>query len=83
MTHRHLTHAQQVVERFKNMLSESGRQHVGQSHFDELSLLIESAISSAVFQELGEAADKIDELAHQLRSTTEHFDAPSKTVKTA
>lgn len=83
MTHRHLTHAQQVVERFRDMLSESGRQHVGQAHFDELSLLIESAISSAVLEELEAAADKMDRLAHELRSTAEHFDAPDQPARLA
>ncbi|MCG6935757.1 MAG: phosphatase [Proteobacteria bacterium] len=83
MTHRHLTHAQQVADRFKNMLSESGRQHVGQAHFDELSLLIESAISSAVLEELESAADKMDKLAHELRSAAEHFDPPSQEIKSA
>ncbi|HID50224.1 MAG TPA: phosphatase [Chromatiales bacterium] len=81
MTHRHLNHAQQVVERFRDMLSESGRQHVGQAHFDELSLLIESAISSAVLEELEAAASKMERLAHELRSSAEHFDVPGQTAR--
>ncbi len=74
MAHRHTEHAQQVVERFKEMISESGRQHIGQRHFDELALLIESAMSSAVLEELEMAADKMDTLAHELRNYAEHFD---------
>ena len=65
------------------MLSESGRQHVGQAHFDELSLLIESAISSAVLEELEAAADKMDKLAHELRNAAEHFDAPDQPARLA
>ncbi|HEB55727.1 MAG TPA: phosphatase [Gammaproteobacteria bacterium] len=76
MTHRHTDHAQQVVERFKEMISESGRQHIGQKHFDELTLLIESAISTAVLEELEIAADKMNSLAHQMRNYAEHFDKP-------
>ncbi len=76
MTHRHTRHAQQVVERFKEMISESGQQHIGQQHFDELTLLIESAMSSAVLDEMETAADKMDTLAHQMRNYAEHFDKP-------
>lgn len=74
MTHRHQEHARQVVERFSEMLSESGRQHVGKGHLDELSLLIESAISSAVLEEMETAADKLDKLAHEMRKSAEHFE---------
>ena len=76
MTQRHTEHAQQIVEHFKEMISESGRQHIGQHHFDELTLLIESAMSSAVLVEMEMAADKMDTLAHQMRNYAEHFDKP-------
>ncbi len=78
MTHRHTEHAQQVVERFQDMISESGRQHIGQKHFDELVLLIESAMSTAVLEELEIAADQMNALAHQMRNYAEHFDKPKK-----
>lgn len=74
MTHRHQDHARQVVQRFSEMLSASGRQHVGQGHLDELSLLIEAAISSAVLEEMEAAADKLEALAREIRKTAEHFD---------
>ncbi|NOZ37073.1 MAG: phosphatase [Gammaproteobacteria bacterium] len=80
MTHRHTEHAQQVVERFKEIISESGRQHIGQKHFDELTLLIESAMSTAVLEELETAADKMNALAQQMRNYAEHFDKPPKSA---
>jgi len=83
MSHRHQQHAHEIVERFKEMISESGRQHIGKTHFDELALLIESGISSAVLDELETAANKMDDLAHQLRNYAEEFDKTEDIVKSA
>lgn len=80
MSHTQAKHAKQVVETFKNLLSESGRQHVGIHHFEELELLIESAITSSVLEEMEGCADKIQELAQEMRYKAEHYD---KTVKSA
>ena len=73
MTHKHLPHAERVVQAFKEKLSASGRQHVGERHFDELTLMIESAISTSVLEEMERAADKLAELARELRREAEHL----------
>ncbi len=73
MTHKHLPHAERVVQAFKEKLSASGRQHVGERHFDELTLMIESAISTSVLEEMERAADKLSELAQELRREAEHL----------
>lgn len=83
MTRRHTEHARQVVERFQDMISESGRQHIGQKHFDELVLLIESAMSAAVLEELEIAANQMNTLAHQMRNYAEHFEKPAKNSDSA
>ena len=44
MAQKQTQHARDVVNAFKEKLSRSGIDHVGQKHFDELQLLIESAI---------------------------------------
>jgi len=67
-------HALNVVNAFKERLSKSGLDHVGQKHFDELQLLIESAIDSAVFLEMERVADRIDSLAHDIRTNVGHFE---------
>ncbi|MBY4678600.1 phosphatase [Marinobacterium arenosum] len=67
-------HARQVVAAFKQKLSAAEVGALAERHYDELALLIESAISSAVLEELERAADKVDALAHQLRHCAEHFD---------
>ncbi len=71
MSHKHLPHARKVVESFRKRLSRSGIEHVGEKHFDELELLIESAISSTVLSELEQAADKVEVLARALRRSGE------------
>ncbi len=76
MTHRQRKHAEQVVQRFAEMLSPSGRQHVGQAHLDELTLLVEAAISGAVLEAMESVADQLESMAHQMRTAAEHFDNP-------
>ncbi|RLT96896.1 phosphatase [Ketobacter sp.] len=74
MTQKQTQHAQQVVDAFKDKLSKSGIEHVGQKHFEELQLLIESAIDAAVFLEMERVADQVSSLAHSIRNSAEHFD---------
>jgi len=73
MTHKHLSHAQRVVNAFKEKLSQSGREHVGEKHFDELTLMIESAISTSVLEEVEHAADKIQAVVESVRKEAEHL----------
>ncbi|SEI71561.1 hypothetical protein SAMN05421831_10868 [Allopseudospirillum japonicum] len=68
----HAEHAHHVVETFRNKISASADQHIGAKHLEELELLIESAISSAVMSALEEAAKKADTLAADLRKFEQH-----------
>lgn len=74
MTMKQTVHANHVVDSFKEKLPDAMINDIGESHFDELALLIESAISAAVLEEMEKAADKIDKLAHEIRHFAEHFD---------
>ena len=58
---------------FKSKLSKSGQEHVGDRHFDELSLMIESAISTAVLEEVEHAADRIHTVVEAIRKDAEHL----------
>jgi len=73
MTVRQAHHAQRVVEAFKQKLSQSGIDHVGDQHFKELELLIESALSAVMVDELEKVADKADKFAGELRDNAENF----------
>ena len=74
MSHRQRAHAEKVVQSFQKKLSESQLASIGDNHFDELTLLIESAITSAVFEELEAAADQLDKVAHKFRNHAERYD---------
>lgn len=74
MTMKQTEHALHVVDSFKRMLPDALIRDIGDTHFSELALLIESAISAAVLQEMEKTADQIDKLAHDVRNFAEHFD---------
>ncbi|PIE24017.1 MAG: phosphatase [Neptuniibacter caesariensis] len=74
MTMKQAQHAQNVVSAFQAKLPASTVDEISDVHFAELALLIESAISAAVLQEMEKTADKIDVLAHEVRHFAEHFD---------
>lgn len=67
-------HAHRVVESFKQKLSKSGIEHVGQKHFEELQLLIESAIDNAVFMEMEKIVGKLEHLTQEVKVCAERFD---------
>ena len=80
MTIRQAAHARQVVERFKEFLSEDEQAQLGEEHFGELSLLIESAIDAAVLDAMERAADELDALARNMRDRAERFDDETSTA---
>lgn len=67
-------HAKQVVSRFRSVLDEAGVEAVGDGHFDELELMIESAISSAVLDQTESLADRLERMALDVRHNAETFD---------
>jgi len=66
-------HAQQVTDRFRELVENAG-DTLALSHYDELSLLIEAALDSALVDQLEEMAAKLDGMAHGLRHDAEFFD---------
>ena len=73
MSHKHLPHAERVVQAFKDKLSKSGREHVGEKHFDELTLMIESAISTSVLETVEQAANDMTALVEKIRKDAQHI----------
>jgi len=66
-------HAMEITQRFRELLEASGTS-VSDDHYDELSLLIEAGIDTALVEMLEKMADKIDDLAHDVRNKAEFFD---------
>jgi hypothetical protein len=61
-------HAAQVVEHFKATLPISINKLITKKHYDELTLMIESAINVSVVSILEQNAKKLEILAYELRS---------------
>ena len=76
MTKPQAKHARTIVETFKSRLSPSGREHVAQVHFEELEMMIESALDSVLVEELENIADRLEAMAGAIRKSADHFDAP-------
>jgi len=63
-------HATNISERFRELVESSG-ESLSENHYDELSLLIESGIDAALVEVLEKIANKVEGLAHEIRSSAE------------
>ena len=70
---RRTKHAQEVSARFRELVEQSG-DTLPEDHYDELALLIEAAIDTALVDQLEVMANKLDSLAHDMRNDAEFFD---------
>ncbi len=66
-------HAQQITDRFREMLENAG-DSLPANHYDELSLLIEAGIDTALVEHMEKMADKLENLAKDIRQSAEFFD---------
>lgn len=66
-------HAQQITDRFRNLVEQSG-DTLSPNHYDELSLLIEAGIDSALVDQLESVAGRLDKMSHELRHDAEFFE---------
>ncbi len=65
-------HAQQIATRFKAMVKQAG-DSLPEEHYDELCLLIEAGIDTALVEHLESIADELLSLSKTVRSTAESF----------
>lgn len=65
-------HARQIAQRFRALVSDAG-DTLADEHYDELALLIEAGIDTAVVEHLERTAEKVERLAAELRMSAEHF----------
>lgn len=66
-------HAQKITDRFRELVSEAG-DSLSEEHYDELALLIEAGIDTALVEHMEKMADKLQQLARALRNDAEFFD---------
>lgn len=74
MSEHYEKHAEQVADAFIDLLGDGLKAKIGKSHRNELAMLVEAAISTAVFQHLEEAADEVEALSKRLRLDAERYD---------
>ena len=65
-------HANEITERFRDLVESAG-DTLSENHYKELALLIEAGIDTALVDKLEEVANKVDSLAHDIRSDAEKF----------
>jgi hypothetical protein len=68
-------HAEEVTQAFMDLLDENARAALSEKHRNELAMLIEAAISTAVLDQLERAADRVSRLSDELRHHAEYYDA--------
>ena len=70
----HKVHAEDIVGEFRTLISDEARQQIEEEHFEELTIMIESALSTAVMERVEHAADRLVALAKEFRADVEHFE---------
>ena len=66
-------HAQEIANRFRELVESAG-DTLAEEHYNELALLIEAGIDTAMVETLEKMADQLDKLSHAVRSNAEFFD---------
>lgn len=70
MTKLHQERAHRVVESFRALLDKTALEAIPESDFEQLSLIVQQALS----EELHDAAEQVEALAHKMRSGTSMSD---------
>ena len=65
-------HAQAMAERFRELVEESG-DSLSASHFDELKLIIEAGLDTALLEVMEKIAGELNRMAHNIQNKAEFF----------
>jgi hypothetical protein len=74
MSEHYEKHAEQVANSFIEMLDEAVSAQITGEQRNELAMLVEAAISTAVLEQLVQAADQVAALSDGLRRHAENYD---------
>ena len=66
-------HAEQMVNRFRELIEDAG-DSLSTNHYDELKLIIEAGLDTALLENLERVTEKLTGLAHDIRHNAEFFD---------
>jgi len=65
-------HAQQIAARFRQLV-ENGNHKLADEHYEELELLIEAGIDTALVEKLEGIADQLQQMAKSVRQDADQF----------
>ena len=71
-------HAKKVVKGFKEILDEEARKAISRESYDQLAMLVESAISTAVLDAVESAANDLEKAVRKVRHSAERYDTQSE-----
>ncbi len=74
MSEHYEKHAEAVSNAFVQLLDGHVREGISEAQRQQLAMLIEAAISTAVFEQLEHTADQADALVRQIRQHAEKYD---------
>lgn len=74
MSQHYEEHVDEVVQGFLGLLADDARDCLDEDALQQLSMMIESAISTAVLSQLEKVADEISGLSQQVRRRAERYD---------
>ncbi len=69
----HTNHAQEITNRFREMVEEND-DRLKDSHYDELTLLIEAGLDAALFDYMEATAKRLEKMALEMRHSAEFWE---------
>ena len=74
MSTRYEKHAKQVVKGFKEVIDDEARKMLTDENFEQLTILINSAITNSVLSAVERVADDLEKSVRKIRRGAEHYD---------
>jgi hypothetical protein len=68
-----LDHAQAMADRFRELVEEAG-DSLPENHYDELRLIIEAGLDTALVESMEKIAAQLTRMAHDIQNNAEFFD---------
>jgi hypothetical protein len=66
-------HAEQMVNRFRELVEDAG-DSLSTNHYNELKLIIEAGLDTALLENLERVTEKLTVLAHDIQHNAKFFD---------
>ena len=66
-------HAQQMVNRFRELVEDAG-DTLADNHYNELKLIIEAGLDTALLENMEKVSKQLSSLAHDIQHNADFFD---------